>query len=58
MAWLSTLKENGEAEDMTAYYALWIGSTKSTPVAHAKVLFQESCLAALLKSHFSMGVLR
>ena len=25
---------------------------------HAKVSFQESCLAALLKSHFSMGVLR
>ena len=33
MAWLSTLKEYGDAEDMTAYYALWIGSTKSTPVA-------------------------
>ena len=28
MAWLSTLKGNDEAEDMTMYYALWIGSIK------------------------------
>ena len=33
MAWLSNSKGNGKAEDMTVYYALWIGSTKLTPVA-------------------------
>ena len=33
MAWLSTLKGNEKAEDMIVYYALWIGSTKITPVA-------------------------
>ena len=32
MAWLSTLKGNGKAEDMIVYYALWIGSTKIIPV--------------------------
>ena len=28
MAWLSTLKGHEKAEDMIAYYALWIGSIK------------------------------
>ena len=32
MAWLSTLKGNGKAEDMIVYYALWTGSTKITSV--------------------------
>ena len=32
MAWLSTLKGNGKAEDMIVYYALWIGSAKITSV--------------------------
>ena len=32
MARLSTLKGNGKAEDMTVYYVLPFGSTKSIPV--------------------------
>ena len=32
MASLSTLKDNGKAKGMIVYYALWIGSTKITPV--------------------------
>ena len=31
MARLSTLKGNGKAEDMTVYYVLPFGSTKSVP---------------------------
>ena len=32
MAWLSSWKGISKAEDMHLYYALGIGSTKSTPV--------------------------
>ena len=28
MAWSSTLKSSGKAEEMTVYYASWIGSIK------------------------------
>ena len=32
MTLLQDLKGNEKAEDMTVYYAEWIGSSKSTPV--------------------------
>ena len=44
MAWLSTLKGNGKAEDMIAYYALWIGSIKPSQLTGWHDLIFSLCL--------------
>ena len=43
MVWLSTLKSNGKAEDMIAYYALWIGSIKLSQLSGWHDLIIDLC---------------